>query len=101
MKNKTKVSIFSAILLVAILLSACAGATTNKDAVAVHTLNVIGSTQAVLTPDVAYITIGVHTESPDAKEAVASNNTQALKVIEAINAVRLETKYVFTSNFSI
>ncbi len=101
MKNRNKLIVLSLVLIVAIALSACAAGATSQDRNPVHSINVVGSAQAALTPDVAYISIGVHTENKDAKEAVASNNSQAQTVMDALKAAGVDAKDLLTTNFSI
>jgi uncharacterized protein YggE len=74
---------------------------TGTDQPPVRTLAVNGTGKAYLTPDIAYIYIGVQTENADAAEAVAENNTKAQKVVDAIKAFKIEAKDIQTTNFSI
>ena len=106
MKNKT--FIYYALFILAILLSACGpqtveAAKTSQEIAQppVRTLNVNGSAKVQLSPDIAYISIGVHTENENANKAMNSNNTQATKVIEAIKALGVDPKDIQTTNFSI
>jgi len=101
MNTRTKYFLLSFVLLVAVSISACAGSAGSQNTPAIRSLNVVGSAQAILTPDVAYITIGVHTENQNAGEAVASNNAQAEKLMEALKAAGVEAKDMRTTNFSI
>ena len=94
---KTKSLIVFAVMTLALLVSACAP--TNP--AAVRTLNVSGTGQANLAPDIAYIYIGVHTENPAAAEAVADNTAQTQTVIQAIKDFGIEEKDIRTTNFSI
>jgi len=94
---KTKSLIVFAVMTLALLMSACGP--TNQ--AAVRTLNVSGSGQANLAPDIAYIYVGVHTEKPTAAEAVAENNTQTQTVIQAIKDFGIDEKDIRTTNFSI
>lgn len=94
---KTKPLIVFAVMTLALLMSACGP--TNQ--AAVRTLNVSGSGQANLAPDIAYIYVGVHTENPTAAEAVAENNTQTQTVIQAIKDFGIDEKDIRTTNFSI
>jgi uncharacterized protein YggE len=92
------------VLSLALVLSACGGGPTTINQAAapqIRTLNVNGSGQVSLTPDIAYIYIGVHDEAPNASEAVEANNTHSLAVIAAIKAAGVAEKDVNTSNFSI
>jgi hypothetical protein len=66
-----------------------------------RTLNVTATGKAYLTPDVAYINIGVHTENADAAEAVASNNSQSQKVADALERFDIDPLDIQTTNFSI
>lgn len=66
-----------------------------------RTLNVTGNGKAYLTPDLAYVYIGVHTENKDVAEAVAANTSAAQKVAEALRALKIDPKDIQTSNFSI
>jgi uncharacterized protein YggE len=67
----------------------------------VRTISVNGIGKAYLTPDLAYVNIGVHTENAEVKAAVDSNNTQAQKIVDAIKAQGVDAKDIQTSNFSI
>ena len=94
--------IIGGLMAMAILLSACgiqsaAPATTTPP----RTLNVTGSGKTFIVPDIATISIGVHTEGKDAAEAVASNNAQAQKVAQALQGMGVDGKDIQTSNFSI
>ena len=106
MKNKT--FYYAALFILAILLSACgsqaveaAKTSQETEQPPVRTLNVNGSAMVQLSPDIAYISIGVHTENENANKAMNSNNTQATKVIEAIKALGVDPKDIQTTNFSI
>lgn len=66
-----------------------------------RTISVNGSAQVSLTPDIAYITIGVTTENPDAAVAVQNNNTQTLDVINTLEALGIAQDDILTNNFSI
>ncbi len=95
--------LISAVMLVAIIgLSACGPATIVANPVPPQrTLNVSGTGTITLTPDIAYINIGVHTESPTASEAVTSNNMQTQQVVTALKNAGVDVKDIRTSNFSI
>jgi uncharacterized protein len=68
---------------------------------AVRSLTVTGSADSILTPDIAYIYIGVHTENADAKTAITTNNTDSQKVINALKAAGIAAKDLRTTNFSV
>ncbi len=100
---KTKSIFVAAVALLALVLSACAGPTTiNQEAQPfARTVNVTGSGQAYLVPDIAYIYVGVHTEKPTASEAMSENNAQTEKMIDALKDFGVNAKDIRTTNFSI
>lgn len=112
---RTKLYTFTAIALLAGLLSACASSAMAQGITPVptdpspssvapaqsRTLTVNGNGKVYLTPDIAYITIGVHTEDSVATKAVTDNNTQAAKVIDTLKAAGIAEKDIQTTNFSI
>jgi uncharacterized protein YggE len=100
MKNK---SILLASLFVLALLASACGPTTIQQAAPPpeRTLSVSGTGTANLTPDIAYVNIGVHTEKSTASEAVAENNTQTQKVINSLTDFGIDPKDIRTINFSI
>ena len=99
------------ILLVSVLalaLSACSGsvattptsglvATTPPD----HNISVTGNGIVYLTPDIAYIYVGVHTDDPDIAQAVDRNNTQAQAVVDALKNMGVAAADIQTSSFSV
>jgi len=97
---RTKLFIPTILLLAATLLSACSGSVQFGQAQP-RTINVTGNAQVILAPDIAYISIGVHTEAPTAKDAVASSNTQTQAVIDAIKGQGVDAKDIQTTNFSV
>lgn len=91
-----------AVLAFALVLSACGPTTINQAAPEnIRTLNVNGLGEVYLTPDIAYINIGVHTEGATASEAVDSNKGQTTAVIDALKKAGVEEKDIRTSNFNI
>lgn len=92
---KSKILIIG--LLLAALLSACAP-TNEKNP---RTINVTGSGQVNIAPDIAYITLGVHTEGASAADAVAANNAAAQKLIDTLKAAGVAAEDIRTTNFSI
>jgi hypothetical protein len=99
---RIKFLLVSAILLAAIALSAC-GATTvvSNAAPPQRILSVTGTGLVYLTPDVAYINIGVRTEQATASETVSANNTQTQQVVNALKNSGVDAKDIRTTNFSI
>jgi uncharacterized protein YggE len=97
---RTKILIPTMILIAAVALSACS-ASVQLGQTQPRTISVNGNAQVILAPDVAYISIGVHSEAKTATEAVASNNTQTQAVIDAIKAQGVDAKDIQTTNFSV
>ena len=90
------------VLLAALVLNACGPATIVANPVPPQrTLSVTGTGTVNLTPDVAYINIGVHTEAPTASEAVATNTDHTQQVVEALKKSGVDEKDIRTTNFSI
>ncbi len=100
---RSKFMFILTILVLAGLLSACqpGGPITVYSQPNPHTLSVTGAGQVAMTPDIAYIYIGVHTESGTAADAVAENTASTTKVIDALVAAGVDKKDINTSNFSI
>lgn len=92
-----------AVLVLSVLLSACGGPTTINQAAQspVRQISVSGMGEASITPDIAFIYLGVHTEDASASQAVAANNIQTQEVIEALQNFGIDAKDIRTTNFSI
>jgi hypothetical protein len=93
---RSKLFLFVPILAAALALSACGTAAAQP-----RTLNVSGSGTVSLTPDIAYIYLGVHTDDPDLANAVTNNNTQAQALVDALKNAGIDGKDIQTSNFSV
>jgi len=68
---------------------------------AARTIAVSGTGKITLTPDIAYISIGVHSEDKDARRAVSENSTQSASLITALKKAGVDAKDIRTTNFSI
>src|SRR5512142_440464 len=99
---KRSIVILAVLLPAAIILSACGPASIVANPLPPQrTLNVNGTGMVTLTPDIAYINIGVHTEAATASEAVSTNNTQTQQVVDALKLAGVDVKDIRTMNFSI
>lgn len=108
---KRQTTMIFTILAAASLMAGCAGAALAQSGTPsaasqtsdppLRTLSVSGSGKVYLTPDVAYVTIGVHTEGYDAKKAVSENNSSTQEVIGALKSLGIDSKDMQTTNFSI
>jgi uncharacterized protein YggE len=86
----------------ALVLVACNGTTTvvaNPNTT--YGLSVNGRGQVVLPPDVAYVTIGVHTEATDVSTAVSDNANLVAAVMDALAGSGVAPEDMQTSNFSV
>jgi uncharacterized protein YggE len=92
---RTKLSIFGLVLVLILVLSACGTAAQPR------TLNVSGNGTVYLTPDIAYIYIGVHTEEPAIATAVSNNNTRTQALVDALKNAGVTEVDIQTSNFSV
>ena len=97
---RTKIFIPTILIIAAVALSACS-ASIQLGQSQPRTISVTGNSQVIMTPDIAYVSIGVHSEAKTATEAVASNNTQTQAVIDAIKAQGVDAKDIQTTNFSV
>jgi uncharacterized protein YggE len=66
-----------------------------------RTLNISGHGEITLTPDIAYIYVGVHSENEEARVAVAENNELAQTVIDALRDAGIRAEDISTTNFSL
>ncbi|HNB51227.1 MAG TPA: SIMPL domain-containing protein [Anaerolineales bacterium] len=67
----------------------------------VRTLNINGHGEVTLTPDIAYIYVGVHSENENAGDAVADNNDQVQAVMDALKGAGVKANDISTTNFSL
>lgn len=93
----TLIAVVSALILT---LSAC-GSSSSTSIVAARTISVNGTGIVYLTPDIAYINIGVHTENQEVGIAVTKSNRQSQAIIDAIKELGVADNDIQTTNFSI
>jgi len=88
----------------ALILAACSGTTTvipSYGGTSAAGLSVNGHGEVVLPPDVAYVTIGVHTEATDVSQAVSDNANQVEAVMASLSQAGVAAEDMQTSNFSV
>jgi len=99
---RSKLLILVSILALGLVLSACMPSTiTMETQPQPHVMSVTGMGMTTLTPDIAYIYLGVHTQAESAAIAVSQNNTSAQKVVDAIKNFGIKAEDIRTTNFSI
>lgn len=87
------------LLALALILTACGSRSSSAEAP--RTLNVTGTGTVYLTPDIAYVYMGVHTEDADISAAVEENNRQTQAVVDALLGMGIAAGDIQTSNFSV
>ncbi len=102
---KLKFIPIAATLLVLSVVTACtpAAATPAADASkpTVRQLNVSGHGQVFLTPDVAYIYIGVETKADNVAQALSQNTDSAQGIASALKNLGVDAKDIQTSAFNV
>jgi uncharacterized protein len=100
-RNKILVLIFGIILVLS--MAACSGgaAASTSDTKIPHQISVTGNGQVYVTPDVAYINIGVKSQADKVADALQKNNDQAAGVANALKAMGVDPKDIQTSAFNV
>ncbi len=103
---KTKFFILIALLVVSsALISACAPITAAAQSPSTtpvtRQITATGEGRVYLTPDTAYVTIGVHTESDSVATALSDNTRQAQAVSDALKELGVDPVDVQTSAFNV
>ena len=99
---KTKFLFLTAVLVLGIALTACGPSTiTVQPQPPQRTITVTGTGLVTLTPDIAYINIGVHSQDASASVALTDNSTKAQAVMDVIKAAGVADKDIQTTNFSV
>jgi uncharacterized protein len=66
-----------------------------------RTITVSGNGKVYLTPDVAYISIGVQSQSENVGDALTANNTKSQEVSKTLQDLGVQAKDIQTTNFNI
>ncbi|KAF0109351.1 MAG: hypothetical protein FD146_395 [Anaerolineaceae bacterium] len=99
---KTKLFFLLSILAIGALLTACGPSTVNvQPQPTMRTITVTGTGMVTLTPDIAYVSIGVHSQEESAAAALDDNSAKAAAVIAAVKGFGVEDRDIQTTNFSI
>jgi len=102
MKNKYGWIILNVVAV--LILGACAGTSSQADKSIQppqRVINVTGSGQVYLTPDVAYINVGVHSVADTVGEALKLNNSQAIAVASSLKELGVDVKDIQTNAFNV
>jgi uncharacterized protein YggE len=96
---KKKLTYITVLLVLAVILTACAPATAAQPME--HTLNVNGTGKVQVIPDMASITVGVYSEGLEAVDVVAENNEKTGAIITALQELNIAEEDVRTANFNV
>ena len=97
-----KLTLILAGLMLVGLLAACATpAAPSVNNTPTRSMNVSGTGEVSLVPDIASINVGVHTEADLVADALSNNTAQANAIAEALQSLGVEEKDVQTSNFNV
>lgn len=90
-------------LIVVSLLGACAAGAGGSagSPPPVRSMSVTGQGRVTITPDLAYVTVGVHSEAESVGEALKSNTSQAQSVAQVLQNMGIDAKDIQTSNFNV
>lgn len=105
--NKLLVFGLAALLTLSVAITATAlntpanAATENPVKTAEKFINVSGNSVIKVTPDMAYISVGVTSEEKDSKTALANNNKLIQAVIDSIKGFKIDSKDIQTGAFNL
>ncbi len=101
MKGKHLILLAAALLSVFALTASVYPGGGGNTSEAPRTISVSGTGKVYLTPDIASINVGVHTEDVDVAKALSDNTAAAQSVADALKGFGVEAKDIQTTNFSI
>ncbi len=98
MKNNL-LKLLAVMVLFSVVLTACstAPASTAGNNVYPPAINVSGQSDIFLTPDIAYVYVGVHTESENVADALNENNTQSQAISDTLEELGIAKEDIQTS----
>lgn len=98
-----KKTILSLTLLIALaaIISGCTGGLPTSGNTAVRTIDVTGVGKVKIEPDLAYVNIGVRSQSPEVTEAFTENSEIAENIIQTLMDMGIEQEDIQTRNFNI
>ena len=96
---KKKFSFVLVIMVLAIALSACSPKSSEN--VVARTINVTGSGEVYLLPDIAYVYVGTRSEADDVATALNDNNKQAQGISSVLSELGVDPKDIQTTSFNV
>ncbi len=94
-----KVNLMIVFVLLAGLLSACGLQTTNNEQP--RQLNISGTGEVYLVPDIAYVYIGTRSEAAEVGDALSENNKQAQTIATVLIDMGVDQKDIQTTAFNV
>jgi uncharacterized protein len=103
MKGKLLITLTG--LLVVFILAGCAAPVgapaANSPRDGLRTLNVQGTGEVLLTPDIAYVSIGIESRAEQVTAALNENNNQAARIAETLRELGVDERDIQTSAFNV
>jgi hypothetical protein len=96
---RKKFSFVMVVMLLAVVLGACAPQTTGKDVT--RSISVSGTGEVYLVPDIAYVYIGTRSEAVDVATALSDNNKQAQSISTVLSDMGVDPKDIQTTAFNV
>jgi uncharacterized protein YggE len=100
-KTSIVLSVFAILM---VILSACAPAAApvkDQTTQPPYVINASGSGKVYLTPDIAYVNFGAHTEADTVSDALRKNNDQAQSLSKTLTDLGVSAKDIQTSAFTV
>lgn len=96
---KKRILFLSMLVLMAIVLSSCAGAPLNEKNT--RSMSVSGRGEVYLIPDIAYINIGTRSEALEVATALSENNKQAQSISSILSEMGIDPLDIQTTAFNV
>jgi uncharacterized protein YggE len=101
MKRTITLIVVSLMFLLSVAACATPPAATITQLPPIRSLSSSGIGEVYLTPDVAYVYVGVRVEADDVATALANNNVQANAVSQAVQDLGVDIKDIQTTSFNV
>lgn len=98
---KNKILILLSVLLAVGMFTACSSTPGVANTTSLRTLSATGTGKIYITPDIAYIDIGIHTENVDISVALSDNNNQAQNIVNTLADLGVDLIDIQTTNFYV
>ena len=98
---KTKSIFIIGVLVLTLTISACGASAVNGPYQQIRNMSITGNGSTAISPDIAYVNVGVRTEARTVKVSVSQNNSTAERVMKALSDLGVKDTDSRTSNFRI